>query len=72
MKENGMSRRGRDGKAAWAARAATYQQELTDQITREAKASMDAWAARGRVPPRVRLASRLAGRPVRLPAETRE
>jgi len=66
-----MSRRGRAGKAAWAARAATYQQELTNQITDEAKADMDAWAARGRVPLRVRIASRLAGRPVRLPDETR-
>jgi hypothetical protein len=66
-----MSRRGRAGKAAWAARADTYQQELTEQITREAQANMDAWAARGRVPLRVRIASRLAGRPVRLPGRTR-
>jgi hypothetical protein len=66
-----MSRRGRAGKAAWAARATTYEQELTDQITREAKASMDAWVARGRVPLRVRIMSRLSRRPVRLPDETR-
>ena len=69
-KEDVMSEKGSAGKAEWAARAATYPQELTESIRSDATARMDAWTARGRIPLRVRLMSRLAGRPVRLPGST--
>lgn len=62
-----MSAKGRSGKAAWAARAATYPEDLTNQIIKESKARMDEWTARGRIPARVRIMARLAGRPLRLP-----
>jgi hypothetical protein len=65
-----MSRKGRAGRAAWAANAANYHEELTAQIVKDSHEKMAEWAARGRVPLRVRIASRLAGRPVRLPRET--
>jgi hypothetical protein len=63
-----MSEKSKAGKAAWSARAATYPEELADQITKDSKARMAAWTAQERIPLRVRLMARLAGRPVRLPA----
>lgn len=62
-----MSTKSRSGKAAWAVRAATYQEDLTKQITKDAQARMDEWSIRGRVPARVRIMARITGRPLRLP-----
>jgi len=61
-----MSAKSRAGKAAWAARATTYRQDLTDRIAADATARTDAWSVAGRVPIRVRIMARLAGRPLRL------
>jgi hypothetical protein len=63
-----MSEKSRAGKAAWATRAANHDEDLASQITRDSKARMDAWTARGRIPVRVRFMARLSGHPVRLPA----
>lgn len=60
-----MSAKGRAAKAAWAARAGIYNRDLTDRIADDAKARMDAWEANGRIPLRVRITARLAGRPLR-------
>ncbi len=65
-----MSIESRNGKAVWAARAATYGDELTDQITADAQRRMESWTARGRIPLHVRIMARLAGRP--LPTPVRE
>lgn len=62
-----MSARSRAGKAAWAARAATYHNDLANQIAEDSKARMEAWFGRGRIPVRARIMGRLAGRPLRLP-----
>jgi hypothetical protein len=62
-----MSAKSQAGKAAWAARATTYRQDLTDRIAEDSKIRMDEWTARGRIPIRVRIMARLARRPVHLP-----
>ena len=62
-----MSAKGRAGKEAWVARAATFDRDLTDQIMADATVRMGSWEAKGRIPLRVRVIARLAGRPVRLP-----
>jgi hypothetical protein len=62
-----MSAKSRAGKATWAARAVTYRQDLTDRIAADATARTDAWNVAGRIPVRVRIMARLAGRPLRLP-----
>jgi hypothetical protein len=64
--------RSRQGKAAWAARALTYQEELADQIAEQAARDTALWAARGRAPLQVRLMARLARRPLQLPGPVRE
>lgn len=64
-----MSAQSQAGKAAWMARAATYPQELSEQITAGACEDMHRWAARGRVPIRVRIMACLAGRPVQVPQQ---
>lgn len=64
-----MSARGKAGKAAWKARAATYHKELAKQITEDSNARMNEWTARGRVPVRVRIMARLTGRCIRLPRD---
>ncbi len=67
-----MSEKSTSGKAAWMARAATYDDDLTTRITDNSKARMSAWTARGRIPVRVRIMARLAGHPVRLPAKKQQ
>jgi hypothetical protein len=62
-----MSAKGKAGKAAWAERAARYPQDLTAEIVAQSEERMEAWAARGRIPMRVRIMARLSGRPLRLP-----
>jgi hypothetical protein len=62
-----MSEKSRAGKAVWATRAATYPEDLANQIAADSKARMGTWSERGRIPIRVRLMARLTGRPVRLP-----
>ena len=66
-----MSDKSRAGKAAWAARAATYGEDLTHQISDRvvagSAARMDAWIAHGRIPMRVRIMARVAGRPLPAP-----
>ena len=64
-----MSKKSTAGKEVWATRAATYGEDLADEIAKRSTASMNAWTARGRIPLRVRLLARLSGRPVRLPAD---
>lgn len=61
-----MSAKGRAGRAEWAATVDTYPRELAERIVRDAAARMETWNARGRIPLRVRIMSRLAGRPVRV------
>ena len=62
-----MSEKSKAGKAAWAARAGTYQQDLADKIATSSKVRMDAWTARDRIPLRVRVMARLSAHPLRLP-----
>jgi hypothetical protein len=62
-----MTTKSRAGKATWAARAVTYRQDLTDRIAADATARTKVWSVAGRIPVRVRIMARLAGRPVRLP-----
>jgi hypothetical protein len=61
-----MSAKSRAGKEAWAARGTTYQQDfasqITDRITKDAQTCMEGWQASGRIPLRVRIMARLAGR----------
>ena len=64
-----MSTKSRAGKAAWAARAATYHQDLADQIATDAQADMDRWAKRGRIPTRVRVMARLSGQRLQSPED---
>lgn len=61
-----MSQKGRAGKAEWAARAATYEQDLTESIRRDAADRMAQWDRRGRIPLRVRLMAWLRRTPLRL------
>ena len=63
-----MSRKSEAGKAAWTARAAGYEDDLVEQIVADSRADVEAWAARGRIPLRVRLMARVARRPLRLNA----
>jgi hypothetical protein len=60
-----MTSKSRAGKAVWTTRASTYQQDLTDAIAEDSQARLNAWIARGRIPIRVRLMTRMAGRPLR-------
>lgn len=63
-----MSAKSRAGKVAWSARAATYRKDLISRIADDSKAGMDAWTTSERIPIRVRIMARLAGRPLHLPA----
>jgi hypothetical protein len=65
-----VSEKSNAGKAAWAARASTYQQDLADEIATSSKVRMDAWTARDRIPMRVRVMARLSARPLHLPTRS--
>jgi hypothetical protein len=64
-----MSDKSQQGKAAWAARSARFPLDLARQIHAGAAGQLDYWAARGRIPRRVRLYAWLRGTRLSLPAE---
>ena len=67
-----MTSKARQGQTEWRARTGGYRAELGEQIRADADGRMERWAARGRVPFRVRLFARLRGQPVKLPDQLEE